>query len=486
MKTRQLFKQDFTLYQSSHQSHIRYEFFVPDNTQALKIKFTYSPLTEDSYEVLLPTFQREGIDGSHLREGDSFRNLLTLSVNDPQKFRGAHHYFNLEQEIDIREEEASDGFVAGPIQGGNWQVIVSCHGIFSAEVKGSIEVIGMDAHAPRLAQQSSFGKIQVNQVLKDRQPYSGDCYFVKSELHAHTVHSDAQQTTQELLEQADQEGIAWLAISDHNTITAIEEAAHLADQYQVKIIPGLEFTTFYGHFLMHGAPHYLFQNWTEVNLENVGAYLAYLKENPVNITIAHPFDQGNPWCTGCRWDYQLADLRHVDAIEIWNYVNPHQSQSSEKAYQQWVQLLAMGYEISATAGHDWHRPLEDGEQVARSYLLVEDQANLEQILMAHRLGKSYASIGPILEDFSFNDCYRLGDRIESDGEYKISLTLSCLEPGDRLFIHDQIQPIIQEEILESKINREWTLSLKDSRLLRLEIRNKMNEMILFTNPIYLG
>ena len=486
MKERQLFKQDFILYQSSHQSHIHYEFFVPKGTEELIIHFEYGPLVEDHYEDLLPTFEREGIGLEHLQAGDSFRNLITLSLNDPKQFRGAHHYFNLNQTISLNSTEASQGFVAGEIHPGNWQVILSCHGIFSNQVKGSIEIIGINAEPPRLAQQASFGQIQVVQDLKDRQPYQQASRFVKTELHAHTIHSDAQQTTQELIDQAVKEGIAWLAISDHNTITAIEEANRLVEDQPIQVIPGLEFTTFYGHFLMHGAPRYLFRNWTEVNLTNVGAYLAYLKENPVNLTIAHPFDQGNPWCTGCRWDYQLADLRSIDAIEIWNYVNPHQSQSSEEAYQQWVQLLAQGYEIAATAGHDWHRPLEVDEEVARSYLLVEENETLDQVLQAHQLGRSYASIRPLIDYFILNDHYQLGDRMQAAEDYHIRLSMASLEPGDCVMIFDQDQLLIEEEVQDASLIGDWSLQSRSSRLFRLEVKNNKDERILFTNPIYLG
>ena len=44
------------------------------------------------------------------------------------------------------------------------------------------------------------------------------------ELHSHTVHSDASQKTEELLTQAEKEKIDWLAITDHNTMTALIEA----------------------------------------------------------------------------------------------------------------------------------------------------------------------------------------------------------------------------------------------------------------------
>ena len=82
-----------------------------------------------------------------------------------------------------------------------------------------------------------------------------------------------------------------------------------------------------------------------------------LKEKQVYITIAHPFDGGNPFCTGCRWEYILENLKFVDAIEVWNSTNPHQSLSNEDAFYKWTQLLKQGYEIAASSGRDWHQTL---------------------------------------------------------------------------------------------------------------------------------
>ena len=98
-------------------------------------------------------------------------------------------------------------------------------------------------------------------------------------------------------------------------------------------------------------------------------YLRKLKEEKVYITIAHPFDGGNPFCTGCRWEYMLENLKFVDAIEVWNGTNPHQSLSNEDAFYQWTRLLKQGYEIAASSGRDWH-DLYPGEEIAYTYILV--------------------------------------------------------------------------------------------------------------------
>ena len=71
-----------------------------------------------------------------------------------------------------------------------------------------------------------FKNLGFQQIVKNRSRHStNEAKQVKRiELHSHTVHSDAPQKTEELLKQAEKEEIDWLAITDHNTMTALLEA----------------------------------------------------------------------------------------------------------------------------------------------------------------------------------------------------------------------------------------------------------------------
>lgn len=486
MEITTLYEQDFTLYQSCHQSHMTCEFYVPKGTDHLSIHFHYAPLLEADYQTLVFPFIREGLALDLLKEGDGYRNLLTLSVNDPTGFRGAHHYFNTNQVIEIGPDTTSLGFLKGEVQTGNWQVILSCHGLFSEEVKGSLLVEGhssnpIDYHRPL----PLSGHIIQERHL-DRPQSNLQSHYVKAELHAHTLHSDARQSTQELLDAAAEREIDWLALTDHNTITAIQEA-QLADLYHhpLHLIPGLEFTTFYGHFLIHGAPEYLFKNWTGVNLSNVHQYLSQIKTQPINVTIAHPFDEGNPYCTGCRWDYFLEDLQSVDAIEIWNSPNPHLSASNQLAYLKWLQLLEQGFEIAATAGRDWHGPASEEERIAETFFLVPQNEELVDILESHRLGRSYMTLGPRLINFTLDKTYQLGDRLPiHKSTYQLDLALEGLTPGDRLYLMDAHQIIKEFTAEDQAYTFQGEIDLADYQFMRLEIRDQNQSLITVTNPIY--
>ena len=335
MQEIELFKQSFTLYDTAHQAHLRYSIHIPDNIEALEIQFNYGPIDESNLASIERSHHTEGLEIDGIQPNTTIRNLLTLSVDDPQGFRGAHHLFKSQQTIHLSPSHASLGFIPGDLPAGSWEIIISCHGVFSDEVTGQLSVIAHSQTAPNyqrplpLSQNIAKPTAKIRPLAASTQPL----VYKKIELHAHTTHSDASQSSQEITKEAHSLGLDWLAITDHNTVTAHLEL--LADKMLpegLNLLAGIEYTTFYGHFLVHGPLRHLLLNWTNVNLGNVADYLAQLKQSPLNITIAHPFDEGNPYCTGCRWDFNLETLRHVDSLEVWNGTDPHRSLSNQQAF----------------------------------------------------------------------------------------------------------------------------------------------------------
>jgi hypothetical protein len=68
---------------------------------------------------------------------------------------------------------------------------------------------------------------------------------MRFDLHVHTRESDGYSTVQEIIQLAVKERIGTLAITDHESTQGIETAQRLAFSNGIKIIPGVEFLTFY-------------------------------------------------------------------------------------------------------------------------------------------------------------------------------------------------------------------------------------------------
>lgn len=61
-----------------------------------------------------------------------------------------------------------------------------------------------------------------------------------SDLHTHTTASDGQYTPAELVELANNHGIEVLAVTDHDTVSGIDEAEAAGEELGVKVIRGIE------------------------------------------------------------------------------------------------------------------------------------------------------------------------------------------------------------------------------------------------------
>src|SRR5919204_4322386 len=93
-----------TLTASDSKHNIPFTCLVPEDTSQLNIQLSFSPWI---------------VDG--------FKNMLTLSVFDPNGFRGAGHRHGDRHEVILNEHYTSPGYVAGSIPPGAWTVLVDTH-----------------------------------------------------------------------------------------------------------------------------------------------------------------------------------------------------------------------------------------------------------------------------------------------------------------------------------------------------------------------
>ncbi|MCU6710960.1 hypothetical protein M6D81_19880 [Paenibacillus sp. J5C_2022] len=121
----------------SSKTHITYQFHLPEATDRLRVAFSYSPKRlEDPVKAKAMIHQAleqyaEPSQQERLKEKwESYApllNLLTLSVDDPDGFRGSAHRHPNEQLHLIGADISSPGFFSGRIQQGVWRVTISAH-----------------------------------------------------------------------------------------------------------------------------------------------------------------------------------------------------------------------------------------------------------------------------------------------------------------------------------------------------------------------
>jgi predicted metal-dependent phosphoesterase TrpH len=66
---------------------------------------------------------------------------------------------------------------------------------------------------------------------------------IRADLHTHTVYSDGYLTPEQLISKAKSAGLAYLAITDHDNVDAIDEAIEIGNSAGIEIVPGVEISS---------------------------------------------------------------------------------------------------------------------------------------------------------------------------------------------------------------------------------------------------
>ena len=144
-----LFEKEFQLFCEQEKTNVTFNFTVPEAAEALKISFSYDPKTleySDRAKMLIERNIIKDAGKDYFREYPSWetylplKNLITVSVDDPETYRGCAHRQDKDQVHIIREDFSSRGFAKGRIQAGQWKVVLNLHGIVTEAVNCNLKV----------------------------------------------------------------------------------------------------------------------------------------------------------------------------------------------------------------------------------------------------------------------------------------------------------------------------------------------------------
>lgn len=345
------------------QAYLDFPFDVPPEVGALRLRLQYAP----------PKVR--GVS-----------NLITLGLFDPHGFRGNAHRNPPDHEVILSARHATPGFISGAIPAGAWLAQLALQAVLADDLpcRYALEIeLLLDGESVDLRRPS-----QPPQAMSADRPG-----WYRGELHSHTLHSDGRLTPDELVALARENQLDFLAVTDHNTVTALAEIDHTHLNGLI-VIPGIELTTFFGHALALGVERWIdwrtgYHGWTMEDaarsIHTAGGLLI----------IAHPQDVPSPVCTGCRWEYPDFDLDLVDGIEIWNGHWWGSNNKNPKNLRLWQELQSGPHRIPATAGTDLHGKSDWGEGRTQTYVHASG-LSVAAILAGIRQGRMMLSSGPWL------------------------------------------------------------------------------------------
>ncbi len=208
---------------------------------------------------------------------------------------------------------------------------------------------------------------------------------LKFELHTHTYHSDGKFSPRSLVETAKRLGYSGIALTDHNTTSGCLETVEWGHKLGLTVIPGVEWTTFYGHITVLGGHSKV--DWTSVTPKTVVDCIIKAKVAGDIVGLAHPYRVGYPVCTGGRNCFPKEIFKYIDFYEVFSGNILDVTNIRSKA--EYLRLRAK-YGISATYGRDWHQDVDVPSEVyGATYIIAEkEKLTCEEAISLIREGKT--------------------------------------------------------------------------------------------------
>lgn len=317
------------------------------------------------------------------------------------------------REAFIALDAAAPGYHPGPIPAGRWHLILRAelYGRPSAEFSVELDFdFGARATAAAMPAPSAHGV---------------GAAWLRGDLHCHTFHSDARASVDEVLEEARERGLRFLAVTDHNT-NAHHADLRRASSPELLLLPGQELTTDFGHANVFGGVG-LIDFRVRDGADVVRALDAAAARGAV-LSVNHP-TRG-----ALDWKAPVADS--LNCFEVWNSA---WSGYNARALARYDALLASGRRLALVGGSDRHKG-PPGQRLPLSLRLGSPTTSVEVsepseagLLDGLRRGRTIVSespTGPTVRP-TVNGV-GLGGVAEARGPVEVELTWEGAAPGDRL------------------------------------------------------
>lgn len=442
-----------TLTRADHKRFITYPFELPASTRRLDVRFAFDPSAE------------QGIS-----------NVLSLTLFGPDGWRGASHCCRAAQEISIRAEAATPGYLAGPLPAGAWMLQVETHGL----VPGTACTYTLDIASQDGAAADSLSAV-TEAALPPARPLRGGSAWYRGDLHTHTVHSDGHVPVAGRVAAAEARGLDFFFLTDHNTVSGLVELDRVPSP---RVLParGMELTTFWGHALCLGGSEWV--EWRAEPGTGEMAAIARAAEAAGRLfIIAHPHAIDDPYCTGCAWHYDDVMPGPARAVEVWNGRWGGDS-GNEENLALWYGWLNAGLRIVATCGTDTHDFYPEGVAEPFSHVYAAELTE-DALLDAIRRGRLYLSSGPRLELHA-----RAGDALAGMGD---ELVLSDEGAAFRCAWTNCPPDAVVRVVVDGAIIHEWRAGgdgqaewqvTPGQGWCTVEIRSADGDMLALSNPVF--
>ncbi len=237
----------------------------------------------------------------------------------------------------VATDSSTPGYVAGAVPGGTWRIILGCYVIPDGGATVRLTVRASERSEPH---SKSDGARATRGPPEQPDPVRRGAGWYRGDLHAHTFHSDAEGSPQVLHRLASALGLDYLAVTDHNTVTAWDYFT-AASSPELVFVPGIEITTYRGHANVLGVRDWIdFRIRTEDDLTQLAAEV---RGRNALLSVNHDKPP-------MRWTLPEPDMA---CMEVWQR---HWWTGNEASLARYDARIRQGRRITLIGGSDYHTP----------------------------------------------------------------------------------------------------------------------------------
>jgi hypothetical protein len=302
---------------------------------------------------------------------DREAGVLDLGCLGPEGFRGWSG--GARDGFTIGAGGATPGYLPGEPEPGRWQVIVGPYRVPPGGLEWELTAEARSDRGPEPDPGPEPPPVAERPARRELPASPGRRWYA-GDLHTHTVHSDGALTVAELAAMAVGNGLDFIAVTDHNTVSHHRELAAASRRYGITLIPGQEVTTDQGHANAFGEI-----GWVDFR-EEAARWLAVTRERGGLLSVNHPIAGPVSWLHAMPerppllevWHWSWLDLSWTVPLSWWRAWDPA---------------------VIPVGGSDWHRPGSDAPPGTPVTWVESDSDEPDRLLAAVAAGRVAISAG---------------------------------------------------------------------------------------------
>ena len=236
----------------------------------------------------------------------------------------------------INQDTATPGYRPGRPEPGLWKVQLGLYRMPASPIDVTV-TITTPAVSTLPAEPAVVPRPDTPRAHVRNLPCTTGLTWYAGDFHAHSTHSDGEQSLEELTALAVEAGLDFLAVTEHNTTSHHPLLAGLGAAHDITLLPGQEVTTARGHANAFGDI-----GWIDFR-RHPDHWVREVAERGGILSINHPLQDD------CAWQHELSVL--PPALELWHiswFLQP-------EATGPWAYLARWDRPTILLGGSDYHR-----------------------------------------------------------------------------------------------------------------------------------